>query len=132
MKTILTVILIITGIFGYSQAHLGQTSDFIVDYHSDIDFEIVETDTETGEKLMAGEFEYGTFYYILDMDYICQGVFQIPYGISFLNKQAAVYNQIYAPISGAQWKAYLQHGVMDISVVYNDNLETLIFVYTRE
>lgn len=130
MKKSIFVLIIFFPIIGKAQAHLGVSLSGLKTRYPDKDFKIEYT--SGGIKYTTAEQPLGTFVYFFDKETDLTNLcIQIPHSLPALNAQVEIYNKKYVIISDTKWKAYLDGGgIMNIKLIYSEDYETYIFIYT--
>lgn len=127
MKKLL--ILLLFPVVLHGQARLGKSEVNIRETLSDIN--VTRGWTKDGQKYLMASFDYGTFIYYFDKNGLSNFNIQIPRTIQDANVQAEIYNKKYVIKSSTLWTAYLDGGgIMNIEMIFDEELNTYIFKYS--
>lgn len=131
MKKLIFTFIVMLPLFVKAQAHLGSTLADIKAKHPDKEFIIEYSDD--GTKYAYASMYYGTFIYYFDKETGLSNLcLQIPDDMTALNAQVEVYNKKYVIVSETSWKAYLDGGgIMKIELIYEEDMESYVFIYTN-
>ncbi len=131
MKNLFLTLIVVLPLFANAQAHLGSTEWEIRSIYPDKVFD--KRYTSGGIKYIKAKMQLGTFfYYFGGKTGLSKMCLQLPESMIALNTQVEIYNNKYVIISETSWKAYLEDGgIMEISLLYYDDLKAYVFVYTN-
>lgn len=88
--------------------------------------------TNDGGKYLTAEFPQGIFIYYFDEYGYTNLNLQIPRNMDETNTLVEIYNARYVATSKTSWTAYLDGGgVMQITMIYDDELQRYIFRYSN-
>jgi hypothetical protein len=128
LKLFYTGIFIILGKMIFAQAHLGETIYGLNHRYPNEELKL-EYMTD-GVPYTTISHEMGMYFYFFNSNMKTKSCMQIPHSIQDLNAQVEIYNSKYVILSENKWKAYLEGGgIMNITLHYDEDLETYLFLY---
>jgi len=126
-KYLLTLLLIISSLFGFSQSRIGYSESDIRKEFSDSKFEVGYTDNNI--KYISTYFDQRLFVvYFLDSKNICYMTSATPTDGGMINYLVESFNKKYVIVDERNWKSYSENGILYISLIEVQG--KLTFVYT--